>query len=222
MTRLILLIFLLTVVYSWEELKYVVSVIASKIAKRNTTYEKNSEADILVSDLVVIAMIPISLAYLILGNGSLPLKLLVVLAEFLLAGLLIKGMEEYYWRRKFTSHYEGSDKIIGILFSLVGLVSPSWNFATQTVRSTSRLGKYLFAIALPLVSGLALTLVVRRLGMDEFMGRLDSLIAVATLGLVVNVTIEILEHLFKTNRWRLSMLTRVVLGIALIFVLGRI
>lgn len=222
MTRLVLLILLLTVVYSWEELKYVVSVIGSKIANRNTIYSKNSETDILVSDLVVIAIIPISLAYLILSDGSLPLKLLVVLIEFLFAGLLMKGVEEYFWRRRFTRHYTGSDKIIAIIFSLAGFVSPSWNFATQAARSTSRLSKYLFALALPLVSGLALTLVVRRVGMDEFLGRIDSLIAIATLGLVLNVTIEILEHLFKTNRWHLSMLMRVALGIAIIFVLGRI
>jgi hypothetical protein len=196
-------------------------VIAAKIKKQKITYPKNSETDILVSDLVVISTIPISLAYLILGTGSLPLKLLVVLAELLFAGLLIKGVEEYAWRREFTRHYQGADKIVAIVFSLVGLVSPSWNFVASATRSTSRLGKYLFTLALPLAAGLALTLVVRRLGMGEFMGRVDSLIAIATLGLVLNVTIEIMEHVFRTSRWHLSGLLRVALGIVIIFALSK-
>ncbi|MEJ0021599.1 MAG: hypothetical protein WDN47_03365 [Candidatus Doudnabacteria bacterium] len=221
MTRLILLILLLTVVYSWEEFKYVLVVIWSKLRKQKQNYQINPEADVLVSDIVLIATIPASLAYLILNSASLPLKLLVLLGEFIFLGLIIKGVEQYAARRRFTRHYEGADKAIAVIYSLSGLVSPSWNFVSQTARSTSRLGKYLFAFALPLATGLALTIAVHKLGMDEFTDRLDQLTAIAVLALTMNVTIEILEQIFKSNRLHLTALMRIVLGIAIIFILGR-
>lgn len=229
MTRLVLLILLLTVVYSWEEFKYVLVVIWSKFSKQSIIYpprlgetgQKNSETDVLVSDIVLVATVPLNLSYLILGPGSLTLKLLAVLAEFLVLGLVLKGIEEYQWRRRFTSHYEGMDNVIATIFSLVGLVSPSWKFAARTVRTTGHTGKYLLVLALPLCSGIALSIVAHRLGPEEFQSRLDPLIAVATLGLVLNVTIEILEHMLKSNKLHLTSLMRVVLGIVIIFVLTR-
>jgi hypothetical protein len=136
-------------------------------------------------------------------------------------GLILKGMDQYSIRRHFTRHYEGADKIIAVIYSLAGLVSPSWNLVSGATRSTGRLGKYLFAFALPLITGLALTIAVRKIGMDEFTARLDQLIAIAVLGLALNVTIEILEKTFKSNRLHISSLMRVALGIVIIFVLGR-
>lgn len=219
MQRLILLILLLTVVYSWEECKYVLVVIWSKISKRNKNYTKNPELDVLVSDIVLIATIPLSLAYLILSDGSLPTKLLVLLVEFLFLGLILKGIQEYTWRRRFTRHYEGFDKVVAAIFSLSGLVSPSFRFAGDVVRTGIRPGKYLMALAIPMASGLALALAVRYMGMEEFISRLDQLIAIATLGLMLNVTIEILERLFRSQTLHFSSLVRIVLGITIIFAL---
>ena len=219
MQRLTLLILLLTVVYSWEECKYVLVAIWSKISKRNKFYQKNPQLDILVSDIVLIATIPLSLAYLILSDGSLPTKLLILLLEFLLLGLILKGIQEYTWRRRFTEHYEGFDRIVAVIFSLTGLVSPSFRFATNVARSGIRPGKYLMALVIPLASGLALALAVRFMGMDEFVSRLDQLIAIATLGLMLNITIEILEKLFRSQTFHLSSLVRVILGIVIIFAL---
>ena len=222
MTRLVLLILLLTVVYSWEELKYVLVVIWSKLRNKKTIYEKFSETDDLVADIVLVATVPLSLAYLILNPGSLPLKLFIILAEFVGMSLLLKGLEEYRWRRRFTKDSVGTNKIIAIAFSLIGLVSPSWRFASNAARSTTRISRYLLTLAIPLTSGLGLAIAAHRLGSDEFQSRLDPLIAVATLGLVLNATIEILEHTFKSNNIRLLSFARIILGIALIFVLARI
>ncbi len=219
MTRLYLLILLLTVVYSWDELKSALVVI---FRRRNQNSNQNFENDTLVADIVLIATVPFSLAYLILSLGSLGLKLLVVTAEILILGFIFKGLEIYRLRRRFTQSYEGTDKIIAIVFSLLGLVSPSWKFATRTIRASGHTSQYLFALGLPLLSGLALAIAVRKLGPEEFISRLDPLIAVATLGLVLNVTIEILEKIFRSHKFQMMSLMRIVLGIVIIFVLARI
>lgn len=219
MERLLLLILLLTVVYSWEESKYVLVAIWSKITRRNQNYQKNIEADVLVSDIVMIATIPLSLAYLIMTDQSLPTKLIVLLGEFLLLGLLIKGLQEYQWRRRFTRHYEGFDKFVAVSYSLLGLVAPAVGFASNMVHSAVRPGKYLLSLIMPLGSGLALAIAVRYLGMEEFVSRSDELIAIATIALIMNVTIEVLEKIFRSNRMHIGSLLRVALGIMIIFVL---
>lgn len=219
MQRLTLLILLLTVVYSWEQFKYVIVVIWSKISKRNKNYPQNPETDILVSDLVLIATVPISLAYLIMGQSNLPVKLLVLLVEFIVVGLVLKGIQEYFWRRNFTRHYEGFDKVVALGFSLLGLVSPSLRVAQDVYRVSPRPGKYLRALILPLAAGLVLAIAVHKLGPEEFNSHLDELIAIAILGLVLNVTIDFLQKLFRSNRFHLDSLLRVVLGIVIIFVL---
>ncbi len=219
MTRLYLLILLLTVVYSWEEMKYVWVVIFRKLRNKNPNYQKNSELDALVMDIVLIATIPISLAYLILSEGSLPHKLIIVLSEILLLSLAIKGIETYKFRRRFTKDYTGSDKIVAIIFSLAGLVSPSWKLAVKTVSSTANLSKYLFALALPLISGLVLAVTIRKFGLEEMQSKLDQLIIIAVLALMLNITIEILETIFKSKNLRISVLMRVALGILIIAVL---
>jgi hypothetical protein len=168
---------------------------------------------------VTIATIPLSLAYLILATDSLPRKLLIVLLEFLVLGLILKGIQEYSLRRKFTRDYQGRDKIVGIVFSLLGLVSPSWHFAHNAVRPVTKIGKYLTVLAFPLISGLALAIAMHTWGEEEFMARADQLIAIATLGLILNATIEILEHMFRSHRWHLTSLLRIVLGVVIIFLL---
>ncbi len=225
MIKVLLLILLITVVYSWDECKYVAKVLWAKIWKsvrpdhpggQKINQHSDSETDILVSDIVLIATIPLTLAYLILGTQDLVWKLVFVLGEFLLIGLILRGLEEYKRRRKFTAHYQGSDKVIAMVFSLLGLVSPSMRFASGIVRSTTHVGKYLVALAIPLVLGLALTVASRKLGQAEFNSQIDVLIVVAILGLVLNITIEALEKMFRLYKFKLSSLFRILLGIAII------
>ncbi|MBX4191211.1 MAG: hypothetical protein KW804_00185 [Candidatus Doudnabacteria bacterium] len=219
MERLVLLILLLTVVYSWEESKYVLVAIWSKITGRNKYNQRNYQTDILVSDVVMIATIPLSLVYMIMTDTSLPRKLLLLLLEFLFLGLLVKGLQEYTYRRYMTRHYQGYDKFVAIMYSLLGLVAPAIGFASNTVNSALRPGKYLLSLVMPLGSGLALAMAVRYMGMEEFVSKSDQLIAIATLALIMNVTIEVLEKISRTNRMNLSSLFRVALGIAIVFVL---
>jgi hypothetical protein len=220
MPRLLLLILLLTVVFSWEECKFLVIRMWAKLTKQKSSYQKNLEADSLTADLVLVAVIPLNLAYLLLNSSNLPQKLLIVLMEFIFLGLLMKGLEEYSQRRHFTRNYQGADKLVAIVYSLLGLVSPSFRFVSSTVSSTARPGKYLLALALPLAAGVALAVAVRKLGPEQFLAQTDTLIAVAVLALVLNVTIEILEKMFRFYRYNLTVLTRVVLGILVIFLLS--
>ncbi len=222
MPRLILLILLLTVVFSWEECKFIVVSIWRKIRRQKHSYIQNPEADSLATDLVLIATIPLNLAFLLLTSTNLPLKLLVLFAEFLFLGLLMKGLEEYNRRREFTRHYRGLDKLIAIGFSLIGLVSPSLRVATRAAHSSARAGKYLLILSLPLAAGVVLALAIRKLGPEEFLAQTDTLITVAVLGLVLNITIEILERIFRTHRYNLTLLSRVALGIMLIFLLAQV
>ncbi|OGE73551.1 MAG: hypothetical protein A3I07_03860 [Candidatus Doudnabacteria bacterium RIFCSPLOWO2_02_FULL_42_9] len=213
MTRLLLLILLLTVVYSWDECKYVLHAVWAKIRKRKITEYQKSETDLLVSDIVLIATIPLSLAFLMLGSQSLLIKLLLLLAEFVLIGLILRGLEEYRRRRKFTSHYQGFDKAVAIGFSVLGFLSPSMQFASGVVRSTTHVGKYLIALAIPLTLGLVLTFLSQQLGEEQFSSQLDVLIIIAVFGIILNITIEALEHMFYISKYKLSSLLRIVLGI---------
>jgi undecaprenyl pyrophosphate phosphatase UppP len=210
MTRLSLLILLLTVVYSWEELKYVIGLFWSKLRKQKHNRQNNFANDALVADVVLIAMVPVTLAYLILAPGSLLEKLLRLLLQMIVAGLIFKAVEKFERRHK-LGHQS---------FSVASLISPTVHFAARGAGSTLRLGRYLFVFSLPLVSGVALSLAVHRFGMEEFVERLDLLIAIAVVGLTLNITIEILERIFRSHRFHLGMLMRIILGIALILILN--
>ncbi len=217
MRQLVLLILLLTIVYSWEECKYVAKVLWSKIRKQKINYEKNLESDSLVSDIVLIATIPLSLGFLLLGGQTLVIKLLLILAEFFILGLFLKGIEEYNKRRYATRHYEGFDQFIAIGFSLLGFASPAFRYAGNITRSTSHVGKYLLTLAAPLAIGLALVIAIHNLGMEEFKAKIDLLIIIVILAMVLNITIGILERMFKFYRFNMTQLIRIMLGVVILF-----
>ena len=219
MSRLILFILLITVVYSWEEFKHVLLVLWSRLRNKHSTHQKNSASDSVVSDILIVATIPFTLAFLLLSEGSIIQKFLVIFGELIILGLALKGWEEYSRRRHFTRDYEGADIYIAHAFSLIGLVSPSWKFATKAAGKTSRTASYIFVLSLPLLFGLFLAWAAQTYGSDVLDQHLDLLIQIAVLGLVMSITIEVLEKMFKLYRLHMSGLLRILLGLVIIFAL---
>lgn len=211
MPRLILFILLLTVVFSWEEFKYVI------LALRR----KNSDTDSIVSDLVLIAAIPINLVYLLSGTeSSLLEKLAVICLELLVVGLFIKGVEEYAKRRYLTNNQQGFDLVVSYGFAILGLLSPTFKFAVNATNNRSRLASLFLTLTTPLVLGIGMVLVTRHIGSSGFEEKMQPLIIIAILGLVLNAVIELLEKMFKLYRLHLFSYFRVVLGIVIILILN--
>ena len=216
MQRLVLLTILLTVVYSWEEFRYVLHVLWRKIRKQKTFRPKNFETDSIVSDLVVVCVLPLNLAFILLAPGELMPKLLILAVELLIISLILKGVAEYHWRQRFTSHYTGGDKIVAIVYSLIGLVAPMGNFVYHATHTGAKIGKHMFTLIAPLLIGVGIVWAVHNLGEDQFQKQLDQLIMIAVLGLFLNATINILEHMFRVKVVGMSGLMRVLLGIIII------
>jgi hypothetical protein len=219
MTRLILLILLITLVYSWDEFNQAILALWRKFRRHKHQNIQLTSSDALISDVVVIATLPLNLAYLLISSDNLVKKLFIILIEFLILILLLRGLEEFHKRENFTKKYSELNRFAALGFSILGLVSPTWRLASNTVDKTLNFGRYLSAYLIPLLIGIFLAWAVRTTGADQSPQLLNVLIEIAVFGLILNITIEILEKMFRLYRFHLSGLFRVLLGIVLIFLL---
>ena len=207
MLRIILFVLLLTVVYSWDELRSLAGISFRRLGRKPSS-------DQIVADIVLLATIPLTLIYLIGSGQQLWLKLSVLFIEFVVIGLVLRGIEEFSRRKRFLANYE-FDALAGNLFAVAGLVSPTIKFASNIGRS-SHLGKYLLDLALPFAIGLALILVSVNLNPAEFADKMNLLIIIAVFGIMLNFVIDLLEKLLRHPQLRLSSFYRIVLGIVII------
>ncbi len=192
MQRLALLILLLTVVYSWEELKYAVVRALHKYRKSKFETNNNFAVDSLVGDLVLLGTLPLNLSYLIIGSDQLSKKLIIILGEVVII-LLVTKLRAWYYHP---------------VFNLVNLVSP-----------IARFGSRVSLLITPLLAGLILLFATHHFGPEQLQTKLDILIKIAILGLILNATIAALEKSFRLYRLHLSALMRILLGILIVFMI---
>ena len=218
MIRLIEATILITVVYSWEDLKRtLVWSMRSILRQKNKTYTSNNY-DQIVGTALVLATLPANLVYLLLGEGALMIKLLVVLSELLLIGLLVEVVEVFIHLANAQPHQTGIWVMISSV--LIGAAQPTVRLAGQIISHKELFTSYLRHLIFPILFGIGLKFWVDHYGSDVVAAHSDTLVGIAVAGVVINVTIELLERFFRRHRIPLSAYFRIVLGLLLIVTLG--
>ena len=215
MTRILLLSMLLTMVYSWEEMKRAVRVLFYRlIIKKRPLFGPQGaiRIDEAVSTAVVFAAIPLSLTYLLVSSN--PFRALGVLA-LVLVGASAVAYASAVAMRRFNPLPAG--------FALAAIAMPALgNLAILPRKLLSRFSLYL---ALPPAVGLALRFAVNNYGAPaEFLPNLDILILVLVGALFAQIAAEFVgRHLRAFRRFKLFSYYRVALGVVLaaILLMGR-
>ncbi len=213
MPHLLLLITLITIVYSWEQIKEVAAVLLARLFKRRKLRRDYARIDSLVGTILIIATLPITLTYWVVDQGLGLDKLLVIIIEFLLAGSLLlymEGLDRKHRRNQLHS-------AVGLAWGL--LARPIFTL-TQPSHDRKIIAKLVFTACLPLALAAIIKTAVRTPGIDLQI-YIDHLTLVATMGFILLISIELLEKLFRTHHLPLSAYLRIALGVVLIAILAR-
>lgn len=212
MNRLILLGVLLTVVYSWEDLKrFLWLIVRSKARNKKTTH--SLKLDQFVATALMFATLPISLSYLLVSERSLSSKLLLMAGQMMLISVFVFGLEIFSNRMRRLSYATGAEKIAVVSYSLLGLVSPAIKWIDPWSIEKRLIIKFTFFLSLPALVGLALNYLTSW-HLDSGLPNMDLLIRIAVMGLITIIAIEFLEKYFRLSRYAtLFSFLRIVLGL---------
>ncbi|MCL5436149.1 MAG: hypothetical protein M1275_03650 [Patescibacteria group bacterium] len=223
MLKLIFLSLLLTFVFSWEECKRTVRLLAYGLFRRRDPKKYYSERlDKFVGALILLFSIPLALLNYLTSTGDFLHKLWMLALQLLVLSLLAMGLEKFlYWTR--ASKYEaGAKKLVPLTFSVLGLLSPIFHpFAGLDGHTRKILAKFIFFLSLPALAGIAL----RYFGnipapSGVYLHNLDAGIALLVGSLVIRITVDFLEIYFrKLPLEKFFAYYRVALGIALVWLL---
>lgn len=218
MARIVLISILLTLVYSWEELKQAVRVLFYRLLrqKRPTRYY-TLHLDQFVGTLVLLATIPISLAYFLASQENFLAKLGWLALSLLVISLAAAGSGIFLRRLQYLKAYEGFNKIVPLTFSVAGFVSPFFQlFNSSAILPRNVLAKFAFFLSLPPLAGLFLKHLVNSSSPQAFLPHQDILIYILVVALFMRLVIEFLERYFRLYRLeKLFSYFRVILGIIL-------
>lgn len=218
MNRLILATLLITVVYSWEDLKQTLIRSARSILKRKHRPHVENNIDEVVGTALILATLPSNLVLLLITPGSLMAKLLVVLTELLLIGLVVKIVEKILGQSR--SAHQSPGIWVAIQDIIVSLPSPSLRVASSIMSNKRLFGTYLKHLTIPILFGIGLKFLTDRLGLEAVQAHSDMLIGVAIGALMIAITIQLLEKFFRSNNLRLFSYFRIALGVLILAVLG--
>ncbi|MBI4049638.1 MAG: hypothetical protein HY395_02365 [Candidatus Doudnabacteria bacterium] len=220
MQKLILLSILLTLVYSWEDLKRFLMLMI-RHRSRNKHYYHNPHLDQFVATILMFAMLPVSLTFFLASEAPLDRKLIWLAGELLLISCLTYGLGKFLSRLRLLNYATGAEKIAVVTYSLAGLVSPAVRWVDPWSIERKLIGKFTFWLSLPALFGLMLRYLVGWSN-HELLPHLDLLIQIVVGGLIINIAVEFLEKHFSSHRHAyLSTYFRILLGIAVGFVLIR-
>lgn len=222
MTKVFLLTLLLTVVYSWEEIKR-----SSRLAlygllkKQKPEYFYNNHLDQYVSTIILLAVIPITFSYLLSNSENTTKTLFWIMVELIIVGLIVNGVGIFLKRIKYLNEYDGMYKFLGLGYSLLGLISPlGRTVSSLAVLDKNILSKSALSLTLPPVVGLMLKWLINHTGINAiFIFHLDQLIIIVVIGLFILTTIVFLKKYFWKFNLNLSGLFRILLGILIMTIL---
>lgn len=217
MARILAILFLTAVVYSWEEFKLFLRSLVFSVFRRPSNFEIDRQRarriDSSVATFVILASVPIGLFYLIINAESVWAKVLWI-AITLVAVAVAAVVSEVLLRR---AQYASPLVVIIAWFSpMIAAVAETGNLPRKI------LGKFALLLSLPFFFGL----LVRYLNQptrSNLIAGFDFLTLVLIGSLLLRMTVEILEHYFKWYRLeKLFDYYRIVLGIVLgaILILG--
>lgn len=220
MLRVLSLSILLTAVYSWEDLKRTIRIIAYGLAgRKHPGYYYLSRLDRMVGTLVLTATIPIALTYYLVSPGTVGVKLFWLAFQLVLFTVLAAGAGTFVRWVRASKHFHGKEKTIPLTLSVAGLVAPVFAlFGGGSAVEHRPLLKFAFLMSLPPLAGLLLyKLVHYHPTYTSLLPNIDNLIALLVVALFMRITIEVLERYFKLYRLeRVFSYFRILLGIALI------
>jgi undecaprenyl pyrophosphate phosphatase UppP len=218
MTKLILATVLITVVYSWEDLKWTLLRSVRKILKQKSQARIENNLDVLVGTALILATFPANLVMLLVAPGSLIAKLAVILTELLFIGLVVQIVE------KLLSYAPAHSPQVGIWTALTQIVTrlpgPTLQVAGSIINNKELFGTYLKHLAIPIAFGLGLKIISDKFGLDAVQSHADMLIGIAVGALMISITIKLLEKFFRSNNMKLFSYFRIFLGIVIIAILG--
>ncbi|OGE82490.1 MAG: hypothetical protein A3B10_00240 [Candidatus Doudnabacteria bacterium RIFCSPLOWO2_01_FULL_44_21] len=217
MNRLILVSVLITIVYSWEDLKRILISVLKSVLKQTHHQTANHHLDQIVGIALILATIPANLAYVLLTEGPLLTKLIVLLVELLLIGLIAE-ITNLLIEKNQARH---TSFIVFLGTFAVGIVSPVFSIFGGIMHERRLFASYLRHLMFPILFGLILKYLSNRLGILELTNRIDNLISIAVIGLIISITIEYLEQHFRSVHWHLSAYFRVILGVVVLLILFR-
>jgi len=196
-------------------MKEVAAILLAKIAKRHKRRHDYTRIDALVGTILIVATLPIALANWIMGQGLAIRQLSLIIGQLLLTGLLLYLLE-YLARPKHTRHRH----VINLAGLVLSLVSRPVLALGSSAHDSRVVAKLAMTAALPLAMGIIIKLAANTPSIDLH-NYLDQLMEVAMLGVVLLISMEFLEKLFRTKSLHLSAYLRIVLGIVIIFMLTR-
>ncbi|OGE81321.1 MAG: hypothetical protein A2826_02065 [Candidatus Doudnabacteria bacterium RIFCSPHIGHO2_01_FULL_43_23] len=222
MFKLILVSILLTLVYSWEEIKRTIFVLFRGATKNDTRGYYAYRIDQMVGTLIMLAAVPIGLTWLLASEGSLLPRLGWLALILLVISLLATGTGIFVRRMRMARGTEGAEKMIPIAFAVLGLFSPLF----QSVNNFSGLprsviGKFAFTLALPPLAGFVIKSVNDSVVTEAaLLPHLDALTILLVVALIIQITAEFLRQFFRAYRLeKFFSYFRVILGICLITVM---
>ena len=213
MARILAISILLLVVYSWEDLKWILRRLAFSIFKGRNDPGKRTRAlklDERVGILVLLATVPIGLFYFISQADNLFAKLAWI-GGILVALAIVAILSEILLRRT---------QVTTPLVGIVSLFSPMFATVAETAYLPRKvLAKFALLLSLPVFGGLLIHR-VSSLAPESLVLRLDLLTIVLVGSLLLRLTVELLEYYFHLyNLEKLFSYYRVALGIALAIIL---
>jgi hypothetical protein len=219
MLDLVSLSILLTVVYSWEDLKHLARRVARILARsREPIKIVVSNLDKLVGTLVMLGTFPATLLFFVSSGKTFFANLIYAAAGLLLVSVVAAGVSAVLKRAPLAMEYGGAAGLIPIGFSAVTLFFPTFRMASNLSLLPRRtLAQFSFLLSLPLLLGFVLGKVagVASAG-EEYLPNIQILILVLIAALFMRISSNFLgKHfrLYQLNGW--FSYFRIALGIVL-------
>lgn len=222
MLKLLLVSLLLTIVYSWEEFKRAFLTVLFGLLKKNPGRYYSAHLDQFVGTIVMVAAVPLGLVYFLGSRQALPNKLFWLFAGLLAISLVSAGSAIFIRRLKIVGQAAGAEKIIPLVYSLLGFLSPGFQVFTGVGSHQRRaLAKLAFFLSLPALAGLVIKYLIGYAAPpNQLLPNLDVGIVTLVGALIIRIVVEFLEQFFRLYRLEtLFSYFRVVLGIALAAIL---
>jgi hypothetical protein len=222
MGKLILLSILLSMIYSWEEIKKTLYVLArARFAKHIPKHYLEHHADQIVSTAVLLFAIPFTLSFHLVSSQNLLSSMLWIILELGAINLITRGLVRATRKLSHGRLYDEQYKFITAGSAVLGFVSPTWN-ALSALPSLEKkaLTKFTLSLSYPLLVGIGLKFLVNSVGADfPIMEKLNALIVIAVIGLFLEVITSSLSAHLHRNKISLTSFARILLGIVIISVL---
>lgn len=217
MLRLLAISVLLTIVYSWEDFRQMIRVLAAGLLKRDPGHYYLSRLDQLVGTLVLLATIPFGLAYFLVSRQPLGYRLAMLAMQLLAFAVTAAGVRTLLFWMNETSDSAGPARYVPLVLALGGMFSPVAHLFSGSPRYRGTLAKFAFLMSIPPLVGLLLQGLLRYSSpTGNYLPNLDLLVGFLVGALFIRITIEFLERYFRLYRLEgLFSYVRIVLGIAL-------